>query len=72
MADGYMCRINELYKRFRDNIAIKPMNIVNQVPGSHAAWKEVMIAKGTAPTQVKPVRVLDNEEKRTFFLDRIL
>ena len=72
MADEYMCSINEIYRRFRDNLAIRPMNIANQAPGTHAAWKEHMIAKGTAPTQVKPVRVLDNEEKREFFVSRIL
>ena len=31
-----------------------------------------MIAKGVAEGQIKPVRILDNEEKEEFFMSRII
>lgn len=69
-AEADMRQINKLYDRFRVNKTINPFEIVNQRPGTHDEWKAARIAKGTAPTQVKPVRLLDSEEKKEFFLSR--
>lgn len=71
-AETDMCEINPIYTRFRHNIVINPMTVVNQVKGTHAAWKQSKIDKGVAPTQVKLVRVLDNKEKYDFFLNRLV
>lgn len=46
------------------------MEIRNLKKGTTEEWKQLMISRGTAPTQVKPVTVLDNEEKEAFFLSR--
>lgn len=70
-AEEDMRHISKLYDRFRVNTTIGPFQIVNQAPGTHGEWKAARIAKGTAPTQVKPVRLLDTQEKKEFFLSRI-
>ena len=72
MADKNMCEISPIYKRFRHNIVINPMTVANLKKGTFAEWKKSRVDKGTAPTQVKPVRVLDNEEKFQFFTSHII
>ncbi len=72
MAEELLRKVNPIYDRFRRVLGIKPLTIVNQKPGSHDEWIDHMVEKGTARTQVKPVRVLDNKEKIDFFLERII
>ena len=48
------------------------MEIKNLKKGSNEEWKQMMIDKGVSPAQVKPVTVLDNEEKEEFFLSRVV
>lgn len=72
MVEELLCKINPIYGRFRRIKTIKPLTIVNQKPGSHKQWKEHMVEKGTAATQVKPVRVLDSKEKIEFFTERLV
>ncbi len=71
LADKCMYEINDIYRRFRDTRSIYPITIQNQIPGTHAEWKELRISMGTAPTQVKPVRLLDSDDKIDFFLSRV-
>jgi hypothetical protein len=71
LVDQTLQRINPLYERFIRNRGISPATIANQKSGTHAEWRDLLVRKGVAPTQVKPVRVLDNNEKIDFFLSRI-
>ncbi|MBO4359421.1 MAG: GH3 auxin-responsive promoter family protein [Eubacteriaceae bacterium] len=71
-AEEDMRQISKLYDRFRFNLAIGHLGILNQKPGTHEEWRLSRIQKGTAPTQVKPVRILDSPEKEEFFMNRII
>lgn len=71
-AEQAMGEANLRYHYWQDVRALGTMNVRNQQPGTHAAWKQHMVDKGTAPQQVKPVRILDTAEKEDFFLSRIL
>ena len=71
-AEEDMRQISKLYDRFRFNLAIGHLGILNQKPGTHEEWRLSRIQKGTAPTQVKPVRILDSPEKEEFFMSRII
>ena len=46
--------------------------ILNQMPGTHAQWREQRLSNGTSAAQYKPVHILNTEEKREFFLSRTL
>ena len=48
------------------------MTLQNLKFGAQEEWRKKMIASGTVPEQVKPVRILDNEAKEKFFLDRLI
>ena len=71
IADETLKRLNPKYASAEDHLFLKQMKIVNQLPGTHEAWKERMLKKGTALSQIKPVTLLDNDEKKDFFLSRI-
>lgn len=70
-ADAELDRINVRYKLYKTFREIGRIRIRNQVPGTHAAWVEKQVAKGTPASTVKPVRILDTAEKEEFFLSRI-
>ena len=48
------------------------MTIQNLKFGAQEEWRKKTIASGTVQEQVKPVRILDNETKEKFFLDRVI
>ena len=54
---------------YRDLDTIKVLNLKK---GTMEEWKQLMLDKGVSPTQIKPVTVLDNEEKEKFFLERVI
>ena len=72
MADEYLRKVNKIYDRFRKTGPIAPLKIENQEPGAHKAWRDYKVSQGVSSIQVKPVRVLDNDEKLDFFTSRIV
>ncbi len=54
-------------KRFIDRLAVRV-----QQPGTHKAWAQLCVSRGASPAQIKPVHSLDTDEKREFFLSRII
>ncbi len=66
-----LMRVNPRYAYFFQQGAYAPIVIRNQLPGTHAAWAERKHGRGAAEYQVKPVRILDTEEKEEFFLSRV-
>lgn len=62
---------NLRFRYWQDAHELGTLTLLNQEPGTHAAWKKHMVEKGTAPQQVKPVHILDTPEKEEFFLSRI-
>lgn len=67
--DRYLIEINDLYEQYKYMID-SPL-ILAQKPGTHEAWKQKKIASGATVDQVKPVKILDTEEKKEFFLSRL-
>ena len=68
LMEKHLCEVNPEYEFFsikRGSIG-KPLVLIQQ-PQTHALWREMKIAKGSSPNQVKPVRVLDVPMKQKFF-----
>lgn len=63
--------VNPQYQYYEGNDLIEPPVILRQQPGTHEAWKQARIEAGASESQVKPVRILDTDDKREFFLSRI-
>lgn len=68
----YMGQCNKRYPGQRGKAFIERLIIQHQQPGTHDAWAARCISKGASLAQVKPVHSLDNDEKREFFLGRLL
>ena len=66
-----MTEINYRYGAFREKKEIGDLVIKMQKPGTHEAWRKSRIEKGALPGNIKPVHIIDNEEKKNFFLDKI-
>lgn len=62
--------VNTSYRFYEGNNLIDPPVILNQRPGTHDEWRDMKIAAGASPDQVKPVKILDTDEKSEFFLGR--
>ena len=69
--EGYMGHCNKRYPSQRAKAFIGRMVVKKQTPGTHDAWAAQCIARGASAAQVKPVHSLDNDEKRSFFLQRM-
>ena len=67
-----MGRCNKRYSGQRAKAFIGRLVVRRQQPGTHDAWAAHCVAQGASAAQVKPVHSLDNEQKRAFFLDRII
>ncbi len=72
LAEEAMGEANLRYHYWQNIGYVGRITIQNQRPGTHAEWAEMRVAGGTAPTQVKPVRILDTEQKMDFFLSRLM
>lgn len=69
--EDYMGQCNKRYPSQRSKQFISRLIIRRQLPGTHDAWKRMLIAQGAPAGQVKPVHSLDNDQKREFFLGRL-
>lgn len=64
--------VNPQYLYYEGNDLIEPPVLLMQKPGSHEEWKRARVAAGATEDQVKPVHILDTEDKREFFLSRVI
>lgn len=64
-------KINVRYEYFYNTQGMDALVIKNLKSGTNKAWMKKKIEEGVSPSQVKPVRILDNREKMDFFLSRI-
>ena len=71
LADEDLRKTNIRYVYVQESNMLGSVKIVNLEVGTHELWKEKMLKKGTSQTQIKPVTVLDNDEKKKFFLSHI-
>lgn len=63
--------VNPQYLYYEGNDLIEPPVILSQQPGTHEAWKQARLEAGASDSQVKPVHILDSDDKLEFFLSRI-
>lgn len=62
--------VNPQYQYYEGNDLIEPPVLLVQKQGTHEEWKQSRVKAGATVDQVKPVRILDTDEKREFFLSR--
>lgn len=62
--------VNSMYRFYEGNNLIDPPVILCQRKGTHDEWREARVRAGASVDQVKPVRILDTDEKKEFFLSR--
>ena len=65
-------KCNKRYTGQRSKKFIDRLIVQKQQPGTHEAWAQQCISRGASAAQIKPVHSLDNEEKKEFFLSRII
>ena len=70
--EKYMGRCNKRYSAQREKSFISRLIVQHQQSGTHAAWAARCVAQGASAAQIKPVHSLDNEQKREFFLSRLV
>ena len=63
--------VNPQYAYFTSIVKIGPIEIENLEPGTHKAWVDLQMSRGTPFSQVKPVRIIDTDVKKDHFLNRI-
>ena len=72
-ANNSLKKINPRFMVFFNEKELGEMVIENLKFGTQDEWKKKQVKeKGTAVTQYKPVRILDSEEKKEFFMKRIV
>jgi len=64
-------RITAGYRLEQDSGSILMPGISIQQRQTHALYRELQIMKGKSPNQLKPVRILDTEEKKAFFMKMV-
>ena len=70
--ETYMGECNKRYSSQRAKSFISRLTVQRQQPGTHDAWAKRCVELGASAAQIKPVHSLDNEAKRSFFLERII
>ncbi|MBR0308228.1 MAG: GH3 auxin-responsive promoter family protein [Mogibacterium sp.] len=71
-ADEVLREINVRYAHFNDRGVLGKVEIANLEPGSNAKWISIKEDAGTSVSQIKPVRILDTDEKKEFFSSRLI
>ena len=70
--DEELKEINEKYFKYRRwGMLARPEALLLQ-SGAYAEYKEMLRGKGTVLNQIKPVVVLNTDERRDFFLSRVV
>ena len=70
--EGYMGVCNKRYPSQREKKFISRLVVKTQKNGTHDEWAKLCISRGASAAQVKPVHTLDNDEKREFFMSRVV
>jgi len=66
-----LCKSSFAYKYVRLEEAMSKCKLEVQQPQTHMFWRELRIAKGATPNQVKTIRLLDNPFKLKFFKELV-
>lgn len=71
-ADEILRKINVRYEHFTDRGVLGKVVIADLEPGTNAEWMRIREENGTSASTIKPVRIIDTDDKRDFFTARII
>ena len=71
-ADEILRKINVRYQHFTDRGVLGKIVIADLEPGANAEWMRIREENGTSASTIKPVRIIDTDDKREFFAARII
>lgn len=63
--------VNMFYADLIKSNTLAPLKLYISKKGSHAEYNKLKLQGGGVEHQTKPVRVLDTQKKREFFLSRV-
>lgn len=72
VAHEILSKVNPRYDYFVNDGRLGKVKIRNLEHGTNRAFMKMKIASGVPSTAVKPVRMLDTDEKKEYFMSRIL
>ena len=67
MTDEEICAGCAVYGYLRDKDGLAPAKALLLQEETNQLWRDMRVMKGAAPNQIKPVHIIDNEQKRRFF-----
>lgn len=71
-ADEILRKINVRYQHFTDRGVLGKIVIADLEPGTNAEWMRIREENGTSASTIKPVRIIDTDDKKEFFTARII
>jgi len=71
-ADEILRKINVRYEHFTDRGVLGKVVIADLKPGTNAEWMRIREENGISASTIKPVRIIDTDDKREFFAARII
>jgi hypothetical protein len=71
-ADEILRKINVRYEHFTDRGVLGKVVIADLKPGTNAEWMRIREENGISASTIKPVRIIDTDDKRAFFAARII
>ena len=71
-ADEILRKINVRYQHFTDRGVLGKIAIADLEPGTNAEWMRNREKTGTSASTIKPVRIIDHDDQKEFFTDRII
>lgn len=66
--DEVMCEVNPSLGHRRSREELKPVDLKVLQPETYLLYKDLMVAKGAASSQLKPPRIITNDIHKRFFL----
>ena len=67
VTDEEICAGCAVYGYLRDKDGLAPAKALLLQEETNQLWRDMRVMKGAAPNQIKPVHIIDNEQKRRFF-----
>lgn len=67
VVDKLLCEANRSFNKYREISTMGEPLVTFIEPDSFQLYRELQIASGVSPNQVKPVKIIDNEAKTRFF-----
>lgn len=70
--DKYTCELNPMYKKYLLSHSLRHVDAFWLQPETISLWRDHQIALGKSVGQLKPVRIIANEDQRKFFFMHVM